>query len=392
MKIDIARQPLVPAFMTLFALAVAAMCAGIPVSDTSGAVRDALPLLGGQLARFQAAYPVWSKFAAGFMLLFTGMCAGRITIRYNLYTVGTCLPIPLYAIVACGIATGGNYLAGFAASMLLALATKNYCRAFCNGYGFDAIFRASLYLGLMPLVYAPALPLLLLLPLAVLLFRRTFREVVVATAGLLLPIFTACYVSWGSGAEFTAPLVTVGQSAIEGMPLQLFLDIPLPALVMAGGIVLLDLTALFFFLADIYAAGTKPRFILFYNIGILVLALTLLCSPAATPEAFALLAVPSAILIPVFFVRIHRGMALPVWSWVEKMLQLAHRTEAPRAVSVSMSTAVCTVMCREPMMRTPSRGREAAYFSRTAIRPGISCSAMSSSLRPKSARLMSRTL
>lgn len=203
MKIDIARQPLVPAFMTLFALAVAAMCAGIPVSDTSGAVRDALPLLGGQLARFQAAYPVWSKFAAGFMLLFTGMCAGRITIRYNLYTVGTCLPIPLYAIVACGIATGGNYLAGFAASMLLALATKNYCRAFCNGYGFDAIFRASLYLGLMPLVYAPALPLLLLLPLAVLLFRRTFREVVVATAGLLLPIFTACYVSWGSGAEFT---------------------------------------------------------------------------------------------------------------------------------------------------------------------------------------------
>ena len=254
MKFDIARQPLVPAFMTLFALAVAAMCAGIPVPDTetSGAVREALPLLGGQLARFQAAYPVWSKFAAGFMLLFAGMCTGRISIRYNLYTVGTCLPIPLYAIVACGIATGGNYLAGFAASMLLALATKNYCRAFCNGYGFDAIFRASLYLGLMPLIYAPALPLLLLLPLAVLLFRRTFREVVVATAGLLLPIFTACYVSWGSGAEFTAPLVTVGQSAIEGMPLQLFLDIPLPALVMAGGIVLLDLTALFFFLADIY--------------------------------------------------------------------------------------------------------------------------------------------
>ena len=165
----------------------------------------------------------------------------------------------------------------------------------------------------MPLVYAPALPLLLLLPLAVLLFRRTLREVAVATAGLLLPVFTACYVSWGTGAEFTAPLIKLGQSAIEGMPLHLFLDIPLPALVMAGGIVLLDLTALFFFLADIYAAGTKPRFILFYNIGILVLALTLLCSPAATPEAFALLAVPSAILIPVFFVRIHRGIALPVY-------------------------------------------------------------------------------
>jgi hypothetical protein len=155
--------------------------------------------------------------------------------------------------------------------------------------------------------------MLLLLPLAVLLFRRTLREVAVATAGLLLPVFTACYVSWGTGAEFTAPLIKLGQSAIEGMPLHLFLDIPLPALVMAGGIVLLDLTALFFFLADIYAAGTKPRFILFYNIGILILTLAVLCSPAATPEAFALLAVPSAILIPVFFVRIHRGIALPVY-------------------------------------------------------------------------------
>lgn len=315
MKFDIARQPLVPAFMTLFALAIAAICAGIPMpqAGTGADIGGVLPLLGGQLARFQAAYPVWSKFAAGSMLLFTGMCTGRITIRYNLYTVGTCMSIPLYAIIACGISIGGNYLAGFAASMLLALATKNYCRAFCNGYGFDAIFRASLYLGLMPLVYAPALPLLLLLPLAILLFRRTFREVVVAVAGLLLPIFTACYVSWGSGAEFTAPLIALGQSAIGGTPLHLFSGLSLSVLVMAGGVVLLDLTSLFFFLADIYAAGTKSRFILFYNIGILALALALLCSPAATPDAFALLAVPSAILIPVFFVRIHRGIALPVY-------------------------------------------------------------------------------
>ena len=40
-------------------------------------------------------------------------------------------------------------------------------------------------------------------------------------------------------------------------------------------------------------------------------------------------------------------------SWVEKMLQLAQRTCAPSATSVSMSTAVCTVMCSEPAMRAP---------------------------------------
>lgn len=316
MKFDIARQPLVPAFMTLFILAITAACAAtgaIPPDGTGGTAYGILPLLGGQLARFQAAYPIWSLSVAGFMLLFTGMCTGRIAVRYNLYTVGTCLPIPLYAILACGILASGNYLAGTAASMLLALATKNYCRAFCNGYGFDAIFRASLYLGLLPLVYSPALPLLLLLPLAVLLFRRTLREVVVAAAGLLLPILTTCYIGWGMGNEFTAPLLDLGQTVIAGIPLRLLTELPVPGLVMLGGIVLLDLTAIFFFLADLYAAGTKPRFILFFNIGVLVLTLAVLCSPAASPEAFALFAVPSALLIPVFFVRVHRGIALPVY-------------------------------------------------------------------------------
>lgn len=102
MKIDIARQPLVPAFVTLFALAVTAMWGGAGNGVSAGAP-ETMPLLGGALARFQAAYPVWARLAAGFMILFTGMCTGRIAIRYNLYGVSTCLPIPLYAVVACGI-------------------------------------------------------------------------------------------------------------------------------------------------------------------------------------------------------------------------------------------------------------------------------------------------
>jgi hypothetical protein len=43
-------------------------------------------------------------------------------------------------------------------------------------------------------------------------------------------------------------------------------------------------------------------------------------------------------------------------------------------------------------MRAPLRGWSAAYFSRVAIRPGISFSASSISRRPKAARLMSATL
>ncbi len=64
------------------------------------------------------------------------------------------------------------------------------------------------------------------------------------------------------------------------------------------------------------------------------------------------------------------------------MLHEAQRTSAPSAFSVSMRTAVWIVMCSEPAMRAPLSGCEEPYSSRVAIRPGISASAMSISLRP----------
>ena len=85
-------------------------------------------------------------------------------------------------------------------------------------------------------------------------------------------------------------------------------------------------------------------------------------------------------------------VAAAEWSWVEKMLHDAQRTSAPSATSVSISTAVCTVMCSEPETRAPLSGSTSAYSRRSAIRPGISCSASRISLRPNSASERSATL
>ena len=76
------------------------------------------------------------------------------------------------------------------------------------------------------------------------------------------------------------------------------------------------------------------------------------------------------------------AMAAAAWSWVEKMLHEHQRTSAPSATSVSIRTAVCTVMWSEPVMRAPLSGCAAPNSSRRAMRPGISCSASSISLRP----------
>ena len=54
------------------------------------------------------------------------------------------------------------------------------------------------------------------------------------------------------------------------------------------------------------------------------------------------------------------AIAAAAWSWVEKMLHDDQRTSAPKATSVSMSTAVCTVMWMQPMMRAPASGCSAS--------------------------------
>src|ERR1700674_5063764 len=74
------------------------------------------------------------------------------------------------------------------------------------------------------------------------------------------------------------------------------------------------------------------------------------------------------------------------------MLQDTQRTSAPSSASVSISTAVWMVMCRLPMMRAPASGFLAPCCFRSAIRPGISCSARRISLRPNSACERSFTL
>jgi hypothetical protein len=74
------------------------------------------------------------------------------------------------------------------------------------------------------------------------------------------------------------------------------------------------------------------------------------------------------------------------------MLHEAHRTSAPSACSVSISTAVWMVMCSEPAMRAPRSGCWGANSSRIAMSPGISVSAMRISLRPQSASERSATL
>lgn len=313
MALNIARQPLVPAFLTLVALTVAAMwqLADVPSATELQPTLALLP--ANTLSHFQATHPSWSRLLAGLMMLYSGLCLGRISTRYGLYGASSCLAIPLYGIVCCGMLPHADYLMAFSASLLLTLSTQSFCRSYRSDYAFDPIFRAALYLGLIPFVYPPALPLVLLLSFAIRLFRRTLREVTVALAGILLPALIVCYVAWGQGSDFTAPLVTLWNTFLAGELLQFFFTASLPVLGFLGVVALPTIASIFLFVSTANATGNRPRQILSYNISMLLLTAGLLATPSATYGVSALFAIPIALSLPVLFVRIRHAIATPIY-------------------------------------------------------------------------------
>ncbi len=310
MKFDVARQPLVPAFLTLLVLTIVAMW-GSGVAEYVPTVVEGLSVvpLDDLTARFQTAHPTLAAWIAGVLLIYGATATGRITIRYNLYTVGTCLPIPLCGVVIFSLACCENMLQCGVMVVLMALALKNFGRSFSTSYAFDALFRSSMYLSLLALVAPVATPLLLLIPIALQLFHRTHREAAVALAGALLPWFAVCYVNWAVGGSFATPLIHHGSGMVGGHWLALFDNMEMWRLATLAIFATLAMLASLIFFLNRYSANTRSRVVIAFCGYVAVLAIVVLATPAASTEALVLLAPPVAILLPALFIRISRTIS-----------------------------------------------------------------------------------
>ena len=193
MKPDIIRQPLLLAIASILVVIAAAMTTGTTISPAPETMISTP--LGDLIGLFQERFPRCSRILCGGLLLLTGILCGRLAVRYGLYPVSSTLTIPLYGLVACGILLGQEYLTESVAAFVLLLSTQNFFACFRNGYAIGAVFRASFFLGLLPLLYAPLLPLPLLVLAAAFCFRRTLREVFVSLCSVVLPFLAVCSVS-----------------------------------------------------------------------------------------------------------------------------------------------------------------------------------------------------
>lgn len=306
---NITRQPLLVAFPTLLLLLMAFLVRKQGLSFAPEALVTMQTLPEGWIGAFQNQFP---RVAWGLWLVLhaaTALTLGRMGLRHNLYTGNTLLPLPLYGMAACGIFIANDFLIGALCGFLLARAMRNFCVSYRNGYAFSSLFRGALYLGVLPLLYAPALPLLLMLPLVLFLFKRTSREWLVLFCGALLPLGLLCYLHWAVTGLAWIPLRQMAACLTSPDRLNLFAEAS--PLLIAWLVVFLAATlcALFYYLSDIYAATSRARAILTAHAWLLLMAVGSLFMPAATTTGFVPVAVPVAMLLPFLFVRLKRPMA-----------------------------------------------------------------------------------
>lgn len=271
-------------------------------------VRNVVTPIGEILQSWQGHIPVLSVIIWGVALMGIGLGLGRLGVRYSIYPAYTLMAIPLFGITACAVVGSTEWLLTTVATFVMYLATRAMTRFIMRTERFGDLSLAMLYFGLLPLVFAPTAILYVALPLLVLFVRSSWRDVMVALGSLLLPPFAVCYWHWCAGGDFISPMVKLYAALFTESGYYFFSSLNFATIALLGIIVLMVFCAVALLVSDRYAIKSKSRAMLRFNALLIPLFFSLLFLPSATATLYAIVAIPLAMLVPLFFVRMGMGI------------------------------------------------------------------------------------
>ncbi len=271
--------------------------------ETGTGLEEMMPL-GRWLADLFEGRAVWRETMLALLSLLNAFYITRILSQNLIYLERTYVPALIYGMIALGYAVSEATPATLTAAFLLIFALDNLIRSYRRESHPGYFLNASVALGLMALLYAPAAVLGLLLPVGLVLFKQNWRGAATAVIGFLLPLFFCSYVLWGMGGDFgetarqigdrlTAP--AAGESPISWMQPWDY--------ALAGLLVLLTVVApvhLFTGRTSMRRRSVRGHTLFFWTL-VLVAGMTVL--PTRSLDLLPIAAVPLAALIPACFNR-----------------------------------------------------------------------------------------
>ena len=310
--VNITRQSPVLSLFTLVIISIVSIF-NIPEVDIESGID--IGGIYGALLLFQSDYYLLSVVICGFLVVLTGFYAARLSIQYGLFAGHSSLSMPIYGLFACSFGFMDNYLIVYLSSFLLILAVRCYCSGYkLHSYGFSSLFSGSMILGLMPYVYPPSIPLLLILPFIILIFKRSSREFIVSTAGFLLTSLVISYILWLRGDGVLSYIITIFESlTANGSAIRQLGETPSGCVVLATYLTLVVI-AYICYLRERYLSTKKARRIVIFNMSLTLCCLFMLLLPSSITAVVVLLAIPVSIFIPILLIRIDASISAIIYA------------------------------------------------------------------------------
>ncbi len=273
----------------------------------SEAVANISTPIGGVLQHWQEHVPLLSAVVWAVVLFVIGLGVGRLGVRYSIYPAYTLMGIPMFAVVASCVVGTTDYLLTACAVIVMYQAMKSMSRFVMRTERFSDLSLAMLYFGVLPLIFAPAAILYVAMPLLMIAVRASWRDVVVCLASMLLAPFAVCYWNWCAGGEFSAPAIDIYNRLFSVSGFRFFEALNVVTILLLGVIIVMVVCAVALTISDRYSIKSHSRVMLRFNALLMALLIAVFCLPSATATLFVLVAMPLAMFVPLFFVRMGVG-------------------------------------------------------------------------------------
>ncbi len=255
--------------------------------------------LAAWLTAFSVKIPWLAGIVAFGLVLWTLFLVVQLTGKYSPTPQRNYIPPQIFLIAAAGIAISGEALVSFLAAWLLTLSIHRFISSLHKGFSFAQVFRAGLYTGLIPLIYAPfAAVAVVVVPAALAIYKRSAREWTVGLVGLVLPVITASYIYWAADIDpgffeemWQCMLLPVNQ-----------IELSIPQIALGAMVLAMALTGVVWSLGHKKGARRKQYLFMLHITLLIGLLAASAMIPGSSFSSVALAAAPLALAVPHAFV------------------------------------------------------------------------------------------
>ena len=293
--------------VTLIVIAVVCSLRSVVFPAGDEAIPNVSTPIGQLLQTVQQRVPIFAALIWALSVIVAGLNAGRYGVRLSLYPAYTLMGISLFGVVATAVMTSSDYLLSAMVMAIMLLAVKYMQRCIMRSGSYSDLSHSMLYFGLLPLIYAPAALLYVAMPLLVLVARASWRDELVTLVSLFFPPAALCYWNWCAGDGFLEPAKEIYNAMFAASEFSFFGTLNPASVLLLGVLFVMMMCAVTLIISDKYSLKVKARVAMRFNGLLLAVLVAMFFLPSCTATQFALIAVPTSMLLPLIFVRMGVG-------------------------------------------------------------------------------------